>query len=163
MKTYRIMKVQKMGLYFFFLLCLLGPFFAKFSTRYPNEDRYYPLWATDLFSNFKRVSTSYSIKLHRLENKTFDSPTPYFEVIPTVDLESYTPHIAIDGMGYSFEKKDSEEFQRFQKNFEKHSLGIYQSAEYSLYEIKYQPTERYLRGEIIEETELVRNEYKKEP
>jgi hypothetical protein len=143
-------------LYFLCALCWLGPFAANYLTGYPDDDKYYPLWATDLFAKTPYITTKYSIKVLELDNEKMKEPVDLYVLFPTKDWESFSPSVVIDSMGRAYEHGKKDEFEKQKENFQRNQFRSYRSAVFSLNRSRWKPIEKYTNGGTIEDQELVR-------
>lgn len=133
--------------------CILGPFIAYFYARFPETDRYYPLWANDLFPPAGPVATNYSITIYKLDGKTFENGVDFFKIFP-VTLGRFSPSVAIAQLGNAFESGDPDKYKVAKTKFEMQALRGIDSGYYTISKVTWSPIERFNTGRILEDNKL---------
>jgi hypothetical protein len=140
---------------------LIGPLFAFFFSKYPDEDRWYPLWANSLFAAFPSKARGFTLTFYRLDNDAFPSGRNFYEVFPTFEGGGLSPSTLIDLMGTAQRSQNMDRLKIARQKFEEHFFKEFNQVVYSIDWVEWTPVARYKSGVFEKKEELVVFQYQK--
>ena len=128
------------------IIIFIGPLFARRFSKYPFEDKYYPVWANHLFAGFPHLMQNFAIVIHEVDGKRFAPGVDFYSLFPTLEGAGLSPSIVIDQIGQALEFGREREFLIAKKTFEAKLLSSHTHVLYSVHKTNWVPLERYFSG-----------------
>ena len=143
------------------LVFMLMPVICRYVLRYPDNEKYYPFWATDLFAGFSETVDLYSIKIFKINDDVYPNGIDNFELRRTTDGFGFSASTSILMMGRALEAEKTEDFLKAKLIYEQNYLRRDKYCLYAIYKTRWNALDRWRNGKIISETELAKFEVKK--
>lgn len=143
------------------VIFVVMPVICRVYLRYPDNEKYYPFWSTDLFAGFATSVEIYSIKVFQVNDQVYPDGIDSFDLRRTTDGFGFSASTSILLFGRALEAQKTEELKKARALFEQNYFRKDQYGVYAIYKISWNALDRWRHGKVHFEKELARFEVRK--